>query len=118
MAALTVDSNTISRNLTYLAPVKEVHLTPASLKTDVQQRSGKYAIRVTSPVLARSVYLSFGNLEVKVSDNYFDVLPGESVEITADTKTTLDELKSQLKVISLTDAFAAAPRAATVTAAH
>ena len=118
VAALTVDSDTISRNLTYLAPVKEVHLTPASLKTDVQQRSGKYAIRVTSPVLARSVYLSFGNLEVRVSDNYFDILPGESVEITADTKTTLDELKSQLKVISLTDAFAAAPRAATVTAAH
>ncbi len=71
-----------------------------------------------SPVLARSVYISFGNLDVKLSDNYFDILPGETVEITADTKVSLDALKSQLKVMSLTDAFAAAPQAATVTAAH
>jgi len=31
---------------------------------------------------ARSVYLSFGNLDVKVTDNYFDLMPGETREIT------------------------------------
>jgi beta-mannosidase len=118
VAALAVNSTTVSRNLVYLAPIKEVHLIPAPLKSEVQQKSGRYVIRVTSPVLARSVHLSFGGIDVKVSDNYFDILPGESVEITAETKASLDELKSQLKAISLTDAFAAAPRAATVTAAH
>jgi len=34
-------------------------------------------------VLARSVSLSFGNLDVKLSDNYFNLLPGETVEIAA-----------------------------------
>ena len=58
-------------------------------------------------MLARSVYLSFGNLDVKLSDNYFDLLPGETEEITATGAVSLDALKAQLKVISLTDAFVA-----------
>ncbi len=106
----------ISRNLIYLAPVKEVHLKPAVLKVEVTGGSGSYKIRVTSPVLARSVYLSFGNLDVEVSENYFDLLPGEAVEITAKSGTALEALKAQMKVISLTDAFKSNQQAATIMA--
>ena len=107
----------ISRNLVYLAPVKEVHLKPAQLKVETTGTNGSYKIRIASPVLARSVYLSFGDLDVKVSDNYFDIMPGETVEITAKSAATLDALKAQLKVISLTDAFATNSQPATVAAA-
>ena len=34
-------------------------------------------------MLARDVYLSFGAIDAKLSDNYFDILPGETVEVTA-----------------------------------
>ena len=108
----------ISSNLAYLAPVKEVHLKPATLKVEASGASGSYKIRITSPVLARSVYLSFGNLDVKLSDNYFNILPGQSTEITASGAYSLDELKSQMKVISLTDAFSSDGQAATLTSAH
>jgi beta-mannosidase len=108
----------ISRNLAYLAPVKEIHLKPAALKVETASGSGNYKIRVSSPVLARSVYLSFGNLDVKLSDNYFDLLPGETVEITASSAASLDALKAQLKVISLTDAFATDGQPAQVQAAR
>ena len=67
-------------------------------------------------MLARSVYLAFGNLDVKLSDNYFDLLPGETVEITAASSVPLDDLKAQLKVISLTDAFSTNGQAAAVKA--
>ena len=103
---------------TYLAPVKEVHLKPAHLAVETAGGNGSYKIRITSPVLARSVYLSFGDLDVQVSDNYFDLLPGEKREITATGKVALDALKAQLRVISLTDAFAANPAAATVSASR
>jgi beta-mannosidase len=105
----------ISTNLTYLAPTKEIHLKPATLKVDVTQEKskvsfsgdpGNYLVRITSPVLARDVYFSFGDLDVKVLDNYFDLLPGETVEIGVSSTASLDELKAQLHVISLTDAFA------------
>jgi beta-mannosidase len=107
----------ISRNLTYIAPTKEIRLKPAALKVETAGAAGSYKIRVSSPVLARSVYLSFGNLDVKVSDNYFDILPGETVEIGVSSAASLDALKAQIKVISLTDAFAVGDQAATVSAA-
>jgi len=55
--------------------------------------------------LARNVYLSLGDLDVQVSDNYFDLFPGEPVTITLKTSNTLDQLQSALKTISLTEAF-------------
>jgi beta-mannosidase len=106
VADLTAGGAQISSNLVYLAPVKEVHLKPAQLKVETTGAKGSYRIRVSSPVLARDVYLSFGNLDVQLSDNYFDLLPGATAEITATSAASLEGLKAQLKVISLTDAFA------------
>ena len=117
VAELSLGDTTISRNLVYLAPTKEVHLKPAGLTIETAGASGKYVIRVTSHVLARSVYLSFGSIEATVSDNYFDLLPGETREIMATSNSTLEELKAQLRAVSLTDAFAASGPA-TVSAAR
>jgi len=126
----------IARNIAYLAPTKEVHLKPAALKVEIGPFTStdihfphvigvsdvsalpKYSVRISSPVLARSVYLSFGNLDVQLSDNYFDILPGETAEVSVNSKASLEELKSQMKVVSLTDAFAATPQADAVSAAH
>ncbi len=117
VADLSADGSEISRNLIYLVPVKQVHLPPAPLSVETTGENGSYRIRVTSPVLARSVYLSFGSLDVNVSDNYFDLLPGETVEIAATTSSSLADLKSQLKVISLVDAFSPADQPPAATAA-
>jgi len=106
VADLSAGKEELSRNLTYIAPVKEIHLKPATLKVDTTGANGSYMIRVSSPVLARSVYLSFGNLDVEVSDNYFNILPGETVEITAKSVGSLVAVKTALKAVSLTDAFA------------
>jgi len=112
VAELSAGGAQISRNLTYLAPTKEVHLLAAHLTVDAAGANGKYNVRITSPVLARDVYLSFGDLDVKVLDNYFDLLPGETAEIGVSSTASLDELKAQLHVVSLSDAFAAAAPAA------
>jgi beta-mannosidase len=117
VADLTSGAEQISQNLMYLAPTKEVHLKPADLTVETTGANGGYKIRISSPVLARSVYLSFGDLDVEVSDNYFNLLPSETREITAKSAATLDTLKSQLRVISLADAFETS-HPATVSAAR
>jgi beta-mannosidase len=117
VADLTSGSDQLSQNLTYLAPTKEVHLKPAHLTVETAGNNGSYKIRISSPVLARSVYLSFGGLDAEVSDNYFNLLPGETREITVKSAAALDALKSQLRVISLTDAFETS-HPATVSAAR
>jgi beta-mannosidase len=116
VAELIAGAGQISRNLTYLAPTKEVHLRPAVLNVETTGGSGSYKVRITSLVLARSVYLSFGDMDVKVSENYFNVLPGETVEVTVTSAASLDALKTQMKVISLTDAFATNAQPAAITA--
>ncbi|HUH62128.1 MAG TPA: glycoside hydrolase family 2 protein [Terracidiphilus sp.] len=111
----------ISRNLAYLAPTKQIQLKPATLTEHfagydgnpvvfgARPKDGYFMILISSPVLARDVYLSFGDLDVALSDNFVDILPGETVRITAATSAPLDALKSTMKVISLTDAFAPQP---------
>ncbi len=102
---LTVGGNVLSSNLIYLAPTVEIHLPPAPLKSELTKIDGGYRLRVSSPVLARSVYASFGDLDVDVSDNYFDLLPGQTVEVTIKTGASEQALRSAMKVISLVDAF-------------
>ncbi len=102
---LIVDGVEISRNLTYLVPVKNVLLPQAPLTAQFSGENGSFKIRITSPVLARDVYLSFGDLDAKVSDNYFDLLPGETAMIIVTSSASIENLRAQMKVISLTDAF-------------
>jgi beta-mannosidase len=118
VAELSAGGAQISRNLVYLAPTKGVLLKPAHLNVEASGAKDSYKIRISSPVLARDVYLSFGSMDAQVSDNYFDLLPGETAEITATSAASLDQLKAQLKVISLTDAFDGNGHASTVTAGH
>lgn len=72
---------------------------------ETSQNQGDCKIRLTSPVLARSVYLSLGSLEANVSDDHFNLLPGEAIDIIATRPTSLDQLRALLKVRSLADAF-------------
>jgi beta-mannosidase len=101
----TVAGSVVSSNLIYLAPTLEIHLPPAPLKTELTKSGDSYRLRVSSPVLARSAYISFGEIDAEVSDNYFDLLPGQTVEIAIKTPVSEDALRAGLKVISLVDAF-------------
>jgi beta-mannosidase len=111
-SALTVDGKVVSTNLTYLVPTHEIHLPPTTIQTDVQSARGGYTVRLSSPVLARDAYLTFGSLDVEPFDNYVDLLPGQPVEITLKTTAPIDQVRSQLKVISLVDAFNSSATAA------
>ena len=62
-------------------------------------------VRLTSAMLARSVHLSFGALDVDLIDNYFDLLQGESVDIQIRSTASLAEIRKNLVIRSLADAF-------------
>jgi beta-mannosidase len=104
-ADLTVGGKVVSSNLIYLTPTVEIHLPPATLKIDLSKEPDGYELRITSPVLARSVYVSFSGLDADLSDNYFDILPGQTAEIAVKTSASEEKVRSSLKVISLADAF-------------
>ena len=102
---MTVAGQQVSRNLIYLEPTKTVQLIPAKLTYKLTKAGDSYTLQVSSPVLARDVYASFGNLDVQFSDNYINILPGETAQLTVRSSAPLAELTKQMQVVSLTDAF-------------
>jgi beta-mannosidase len=103
---LDVAGKRVSRNLIFFDVTRKLELPVApKIESSVNQAEGGYAVALRAPVLARGVYLSFGDLDVEVSDNYFDLLPGEPVVVNVKTSSTMNQLKASLKVTSLMDAF-------------
>lgn len=95
----------VSSNLTYFVPVSAVHLPEAHIETRWTEVNGAYELHLSSKMLARSVDVSFGDTDAHVSDNYFDLLPGEPVMIRVASKASLTQLKRSMKVMSLVNAF-------------
>ncbi len=103
---LQVGGAKVSQNLAFFDVTHNLDL-PISPKIDATWNASGNTLTLKSAQLARGVYMSFGDLDVKTSDNYFDLLPGEPVTITLKSSASLDQLKQNLSVISLTDAFKA-----------
>ena len=103
---LMVDGKPVSSNVLYFVPAKQVHLPVPQIATELTADGTSYRLHLTSKPLARSVYVSFGDNEVQLSDNYFDLLPGQPVDIAVHSKASAEQLRQTLKIFSLADAFA------------
>jgi beta-mannosidase len=103
---LEVAGKRVSRNLVFFDATHSLEL-PAKpkIETTLIKTGEDVAVTLQSAQLARSVYLSFGELNVQVSDNYFDLLPGEPATIHLKSSASLDQLKALFAVTSLMDAF-------------
>ena len=105
---LDVAGQKVSRNLVFFDVTHDLQL-PSMPKIEATlSPTGKdFTISLQSSKLARNVYVSFGDLDVETSDNYFDLLPGEPATVTLKSAATIDQIRASMKIISLTDAFAA-----------
>ena len=106
MFDLEVGGKKVSRNLIFFDVTHDLELPVApKIETTIDKTGGDYTVTLQSAKLARSVYLSFGDLDANLSDNYFDLLPGEPVTLTVKSSATLDQLRGAMKVMSLTEAY-------------
>jgi beta-mannosidase len=105
---LNVGGKKVSRNLIFFDAMHNLDLpVMPKIETSLGKSGGDYTITLQSSKLARGVYISFGDLDVETSDNYFDLLPGEPASITVKSAATVDQLNGALKIMSLTEAYAA-----------
>jgi beta-mannosidase len=75
------------------------------IETTLSKTGDDYTVTLQSAKLARNVYVSFGDTNVEIADNYFDLLPAEPVTIHLKSSATLEQLKAALTTMSLTEAF-------------
>jgi len=103
---LEIAGKKVSRNLIFFNATHDLELPVApKIETTLNKAGDDYTVTVQSSKLARSVYLSFGDLDVQSSDNYFDLLPAEPVTLHLKSAATLEQIKGALKIMSLTEAF-------------
>lgn len=104
-ADLAVDGKQVSTNIMYFPSTRRLRLSVPHIESRLTGANGSYDLHLSSKALARSVYISFESSDVKLSDNYFDLLPGEPKDIRIDSSVSLDQLTKQMRVISLADAI-------------
>ncbi|HEV3030880.1 MAG TPA: glycoside hydrolase family 2 protein [Polyangia bacterium] len=71
----------LSRNLFSFMKTRDLALPPPELQVAVEVRGAGASVRVTAKRFARAVHLSTADGEGTFSDNFFDLLPGESVTV-------------------------------------
>jgi len=95
--------------LATFVPNKHLQLVNPQLKAYLRQvEQGECVVEVEAGYLARFVELSIDDADVIFSDNYFDVLPGETVQVTCRIPEgwSIDDMARSLTVFSLYDSFA------------
>jgi beta-mannosidase len=109
VAQLVQEGEVLATQVATFVRNKHVQYTDPQLKAYLLEGDGDTAtIELMASSLARFVELELDDADVVFSDNYFDVLPGESVRVTCPLPEgwTVDDLAQSLTVFSLYDSFA------------
>ncbi len=103
---LIVGGDVVSRNTVFFAETRDLELpSRPAISTELTGTDGAYKLVLHSTQLARHVFLSFGDLDAQLSDNYVDLLPNEPVAIEIRSTATLDQLKTRMQLMHLMQAF-------------
>lgn len=103
-------------NIAYPERQKDMAYTPAHITTSIQpaqvedntrpgHTAAGYAVTLTTDRFARAVFLKLRGIDHFFSDNYFDLLPGQSRTIHVRTSKPLAQFKQELEITSLADTY-------------
>jgi beta-mannosidase len=80
-AELRVGTNLVGRSLFYFMKTRDLALPAPEVTFAVEPHGASATVRVTARRLARAVWLSTPGGEGSFSDNFFDLLPGETAAV-------------------------------------
>ena len=95
----------LSGNLLYFVPPKELDLPSPTVETQIEAVADGYRLLLRTDKLAKNAYLSLPGTDGFFTDNYLDLLPGETVEIVFRTKEKVENIGEKVVVRTLRDSF-------------
>jgi beta-mannosidase len=98
-------SGTVYSNNFFPEKHKNMHYAKIRIAKQTSPVKGGYELTLTSDVFARGVFVSLAGKDSFISDNYMDLLPGESMTVKITTGLSLSEFEKNLKIISFSDTF-------------
>ncbi len=107
LCELLVDGKSVSSNDYFFEAYKNLKLPTPRIATEVISTKNGFKVSLSADKFVRAVYLNVPDGDGDFSDNYFDLLPGRRIEVEYRThrKMTPDQLRSQIKIRSMVDAF-------------
>lgn len=98
---LEKDGEVVTDNVLYFSPIKDIPLEEPELSYQVQ-RAGKYFwLTIKSFRLAKNIFLDTRGTECTFSDNFFDLMPGDSRIILVHPVKDVPDLGRILKIQTL-----------------
>ena len=103
LSEVIVKNEIVSDNITYFAEPKDIELfQPEVIKTFSISEDGKTQLTLSSKTLVKDVFITLDGASLKLSDNYFDLLPNIDKTVTFEA-AEVDASKIEIK--SLFDTF-------------
>jgi beta-mannosidase len=105
---LDVEGARAQRNLLFFKKTKDLALPKPDVKLAVASgANGALTVNVRAKELARNVFLATGAIDGMFDDNYFDVLPGETVTITFRPRVSMTAamLQGALTATTIADTY-------------
>lgn len=90
-------------NIAYATKQKDMHYTRPTVSTSVASAGDGFDVTLKTDVFARGVFLKIKGIDNFFSDNYFDLLPGESRTIHVRSGKDLATFRHELKITTLAD---------------
>jgi beta-mannosidase len=95
------DDEVIDRDLHYFVQPKDLKLINPQIITEIVDAGDEFEISVSAKYLAKNVFLYADHLNDNFSDNFFDILPGESISVKILKDTNSVRVLQSLDVIHL-----------------
>lgn len=92
-------------NIAYPVRQKDMNYRKPHLTTSVSSETDGFSVAITSDIFARSVFLKTKGICDFFSDNYFDLLPGQSRTIHVRTTKPLPQFQQELEITTLGDDY-------------
>ncbi len=94
----------MSENIIYFVPFKALKLSSPEIQMNVEKMAAGYEIELSTDILAKNVYLETEE-DGFFSDNYFDILPGQSAKIMFSCGKDMPNFEEKLQIRTLEDTY-------------
>ena len=88
LTEVLVGGKRVSTNEHFFKPYKELAVPRPQIKTDIVPVRGGFKVTLSTDRFARAVYLSAPNSVGFFADNYFDLIPGQKVEVEVSDRSS------------------------------
>lgn len=104
-AELKDKSGELYTNNYFLTLQKEIDFPQTHIKRTIKPIDGGFEVSLQSEQYARAVFMSIDGIDNVIANNYFDILPDQTVVTTIQTPISQADFEKQLKIITIRDAY-------------